>query len=372
MKILHTADLHLDSAFCGNGESYSHMRREHQREILKKIFDLAVSQRCDMILVAGDFFDTSYVTPETRELCLSLFESFAKPIVVCAGNHDPLVNGSFWRSNLPKNVYVFDSSSFSYFEFPQLGVAVGGYSFISSALGINPLETVPVRKKTWERLLLLCAHTDIDSPTSRYAPIMSSDIRRIGFDYAALGHVHNVPAVTDERIRYCGFAEGRSFDETGDGSVIIVETTDYGLTVTPHIVSEYKYLNEELDVSDMCTAEKIVQAVNNRLSEIDRNGKTHLRLELCGVITAESVPDLSEIERIKRDGICSLQLIDSTLCLPDKSFLEKDTSLKGEFYRSLRAELHSEDVSKRRIALRALRIGLAAIDGRDFTQGGTV
>ena len=104
----------------------------------------------------------------------------------------------------------------------------------------------------------------------------------------------------------------------------------------------------------------------------DKNGKIFLRLELCGVAVAESMPDLRELEGIERDGICSLQLIDSTLCLPDKSFLEKDTSLRGEFYRSLRSELYSEDISKRRLALNALRIGLAAIDGKDFTQGGTV
>ena len=372
MKILHTADLHMDSAFCGSGESYSHMRRERQREILKKIFRLAGSQNCDMMLIAGDFFDTSYVTPETKELCLSLFQGFEKPIIVSAGNHDPLVDGSFWKGALPKNVYVFETPSLSYFEFPHMGVAVGGYSFTSAALNSNPLEVAPVRQRTWERFIFLCAHADVDSPTSRYAPILSSDIRRLNFDYAALGHVHNTPDVTDAKIRYCGFAEGRSFDEIGDGGVLIVEASDDGISVTRHIISEYKYLYEELDVSDMCTAEQITDAINNRLSQIDRSGMTFLRLEICGVVTAESIPDLRALEGIERDGIRELQLIDSTLCLPDKSFLEKDTSLRGEFYRSLRSQLYSEDISLRRTALRALRIGLAAIDGRDFTQGGTV
>ena len=372
MKILHTADLHLDSAFCTSGETLAHARRERQREILKKIFDLAVSQSCDMILIAGDLLDTSYVTPETRRLCLSLFESFSKPIVVAAGNHDPLVDGSFWKSDLPKNVYVFDSASLSYFEFPDLCVAVGGYSFTSAALGTSPLENAPARQKTWEKLLLLCAHADLNSPTSRYAPVMSSDIHRLGFDYAALGHVHNIPAVTDEYIRYCGFAEGRSFDELGEGGVLIIEDTDGGITVTRHTVSEYEYLYEELDVSGACTPEEITEAIDRRLSKADKDGKVFLRLELCGAITSDTLPDLCELERVERAGICSLQLIDSTLSLPDKSFLEKDTSIRGEFYRSLRSELYSEDASQRRVALRALRIGLAAIDGKDFTQGGTV
>ena len=68
MKILHTADLHLDSAFCGGGETLSQSRRARQREVFKKIFELAVSENCDMVLIAGDLFDTSFVTPETRTL----------------------------------------------------------------------------------------------------------------------------------------------------------------------------------------------------------------------------------------------------------------------------------------------------------------
>ena len=367
MKILHTADLHLDSAFCGGGESYAQARRERQRQVLNKIFATASDRRCDMILIAGDFFDTSYVTPETKELCLSLFRQFGGPIVVSAGNHDPLIEGSFWRGDLPENVYVFDSSSLSYFEFKELGVAVGGYSFTSAAMTSAPLEREVARPRTWEKLILLCAHGDLESPTSRYAPIMSSDVRRLGFDYAALGHVHNLPEITDEHIRYCGFAEGRSYDEIGDGGVLIIDTGDGGIGIERVVVSEYRYLAEELDVSDKYTAEQISEAISKRLTEISGRGQAFVRLELCGVFSGDGEIDVKGFEGLKREGISELRITDSTLCLPDKAQLEKDTSLRGEFYRSLRQELYSEDVSRRRTALRALRIGLAAIDGRDFT-----
>ena len=372
MKILHTGDLHLDSAFCGGGESYAQMRRERQRQVLKKIFSVASDERCDMILIAGDFFDTSYVTPETKELCISLFRQFDGPVVVSAGNHDPLLQGSFWGGSLPENVRVFNSTALSYFEFKELGVAVGGYSFTSSAMTSSPLEREMARPRTWEKLLLLCAHADLDSPISRYAPVMSSDIRRLGFDYAALGHVHNPPCGDDERIRYCGFAEGRSFDEIGDGGVLIIELDENGMRTERVTVSEYRYVTEELDVSDMHTREQISEAVSRRLSEIADRGLTFVRLELCGIFSGDEDIDVSAIESLTTEGIADLQITDATLCLPDKAQLEKDTSLKGEFYRSLRQELYSEDASRRRLALRALRIGLSAIDGRDFTYGGNV
>ena len=91
MKFLHTADLHLDSAFCGDGVFGAEARRERQRELLKKIFRIAEDEACDMILIAGDMFDTSFVTPETRKLCLSLFEEFKKHfplfLILCAVVH---------------------------------------------------------------------------------------------------------------------------------------------------------------------------------------------------------------------------------------------------------------------------------------------
>ena len=372
MKILHTGDLHLDSAFSGSTESYSHTRRARQREVLKKIFHLAQTECCDMMLIAGDLFDTSFVTPETRELCLSLFREFEKPIVISTGNHDPYVNGSFWKSELPENVWVFCSPSLEYFDFPELGVAVGGYGFTSQALNFNPLENQQPRERTYEKLLLLCAHTDLDSPLSRYAPIMSSDIKRLGFDYAALGHKHNLPETQQQNIRYCGFAEGRSYDEKGEGGVVMISFTDGELEVSRRSVSEYKYVWEELDVSALSSAEEIADAVKGSVDKLCEKGISHLRLELCGIIPADLSLNLSELESIKNERVAELQIIDSTLALPDKDSLEKDSTLRGEFYRSLRPCLYSDDPRERRLSLRALRIGLAAIDGKSFTEGGAI
>ena len=50
MKFLHTADLHLDSAFCSSGALGAEQQRQRQRELLKKIFNLANKESCDIIL----------------------------------------------------------------------------------------------------------------------------------------------------------------------------------------------------------------------------------------------------------------------------------------------------------------------------------
>ena len=372
MKILHTADLHLDSAFSGGTHTNAEARREQQREVLRKIFRLAEDERCDLILIAGDIFDTSFVTPETRKLCKTLFSGFAKPVIIAPGNHDPFSDGSFWKGSLPENVCVFSSTALQYFEFPELSVTVGGYAFCAAALPKNPLEGQEPKPRQGEKYMLLCAHCDLDTPTSRYAPVTSFDIKRMGFDYAALGHVHNPDQGIDSNIRYSGFPEGRSFDERGDGAVVIISDETGELVAQRRVISERRYVTTQLFADGLSTADEVENAIAREIEKRTVEGVTNLRIELCGVLPDGALPELSVMEKKEWSGLSELEIVDSTLCLPDGEYLQRDTTLRGEFYRSLLGALYSEDTVERRTALRALRIGLAAIEGRNFTEGGNV
>jgi DNA repair exonuclease SbcCD nuclease subunit len=374
MRFLHTGDLHLDSAFGAHGALGAQECRRRQRALLKRIIDLAVSENCDMMLIAGDLFDTVYVSRETQQLCASLFSEFARPIIIAPGNHDPYTEGGFYSDrDLPENVYVFNSSELQYFDFPELGVSVAGYAFTSPSLLRSPLgETARAREDSGE-ILLLCAHADVNSPTSRYAPLTVGDIVRHGFDYAALGHVHNVTeeGFLNGTARYCGFPEGRAFDEIGDGGVYIVDIDgEHNVTVTRHKVSAHRYLWSEVSVDGISEKQELVGLIEKKLADMGADTNTSVRLEIVGVINTQTELDFSRLEKELSGELSSLELLDETLCLPDGEYLEKDVTLKGEFYRTLRSSLYSDDLGERALALKALKIGLAAIEGRDFTDKG--
>ncbi|MBQ9113126.1 MAG: DNA repair exonuclease [Clostridia bacterium] len=369
MKFLHTADLHLDSAFCGAGPLAADVRREAQRSLLKRIFACAQEEACDMILMAGDIFDTVFVTPETARLFIGLCRDFGAPIVISPGNHDPYADGGFWSSAaLPSNVFVFSAPELQIFDFPELEVSVAGYAFTSPALQKNPLTDAAINRDSTERHLLLCAHADIDVPMSRYAPATLGDITRHGFDYAALGHVHIARAFRND-VRYCGFPEGRGFDEEGDGQVLTVTLDGGACTVKEHVLSRIRYVRTEISADGAATAEDTLDMIKTEISKYS-DKPTHLRIELCGTLCEDALPDLAACERELGAGLASLEITSSVLALPDGAYLEKDVTLKGELYRTLRPKLLSDDLSERRIALRALRIGLAAIEGKSFTDGG--
>ena len=373
MRFLHTGDIHLDSAFCMSGATLADGARAHQRKIFEKIFSLAKQENCDMILICGDLFDTEFVSPATQSLCLSLFEDFGKPVIITPGNHDPYLDGGFFSSaKFSDNVYVFSSQELQFYDFEELDTTVAGFAFMSSAHVSNPLDQQVVPREKWKGNFILCAHTELNNPTSRYAPILEADIERWGFDYAALAHVHN-PGDFGNSIRYCSFPEGRSFDELGEGGVYIVDIEPgEEPVVTRHIVSEKKYERVQLSLDGCHTPEAISGLILDTVAQMRQDMPVNIRIDLEGTTEADIIPDLLAVEKqLSVDGQV-LEIYNSVLELPGGDFLEHDTTLRGEFYRTLRPQLLSEDTAKRRIALRALKIGLAAIDSKSFTDGGSV
>ena len=371
MRFLHTADLHLDSAFCKLGALDSDAQRKRQRELLQRIFNIAKNENCDMILIAGDLFDTPAATPESAALSRHLFDQWKKPIFISPGNHDALVAGGFYKTAaLPENVYLFTSEELQYFDVPELDVTVAGYAFVAPSLPRSPLSGEARLREESLKTLLLCAHTEIDTPTSRYAPITTAEITRHGFDYAALGHVHNPPVISD-RIRYCGFPEGRAFDEQGDGGVFIVDVDGYGnVEVTRKITSAQKFIRANISLDPSFDISEIKNAV---IREVRKHSlDTHLRIYLEGIISSDMRINTETLSDEFAASLASLEIIDETAALPDAAVLQKDPTLRGEFYRTLLPSLLSDDEQTRGKALLALRIGIAAIDGRRFSEGGAI
>ncbi|MBQ8850200.1 MAG: DNA repair exonuclease [Clostridia bacterium] len=374
MRFLHTGDLHLDSSFCASDTFTADARRDEQRRTFGRIFELARAEGCRMVLIAGDLFDSRYVTPETERYVTDVFAKANIPVVIAPGNHDPYVNGSFYKSGrLPENVYVFSSSELQRFDFPELSASVYGYAFTSSALTSSPLAGVSADGGGMN-IKLLCAHADLSAPISRYCPLTAGDISGLGITYAALGHIHNRDeddSAGGSVIRYCGFAEGRSFDELGDGGVYIVDCEPDGeVNYRRFAVSGERYDIRELDLSGCCEREEIVGKIKREAEDVSANKNTHLRLLLTGSVEAEELPDLSELARALTGGrLLSLDIRDMTVPVADISSLRADPSLRGELYRALYSGLVSDDPDTREKTALALQIGLAAIDGRRISGG---
>ena len=368
MRILHTGDLHLDSAFSSFAHKDAEQYRELGRELLQNIFDCAKHEECQMILIAGDLFDSKFVSNDTRALFVSLVKNAGMPIVIAPGNHDPYSENSFYsiiQKEALENLYIFSSPELQIFDFDELRVQVYGYAFTSPILNESPLLEAPLPENNGY-LKLLCAHADMSSPLSRYAPINMTELSRFDFAYTALGHVHNPDDKEDAegRVRYCGFAEGRSFDEIGEGGVYIVDVDEFSCDVKRIVLSSRAFYIDELNVSvDSDIKEKIYAYLK---AEGYPSG-TYLRLMLTGTADRQAVKEVKALtdEIRKTFQLEYLEIEDSTIPIYDGEYLEKDVTVRGEVYRMLLPSLTSPDAEVRRKAMLALKIALSAIDGNN-------
>jgi len=86
MKILHTADWHLGKRL------QDFQRLQEQRDVLAEIVQVANREDVDLILVAGDLFDTFNPDPKAEDLLYSTLKELTangrRTVVAIAGNHD--------------------------------------------------------------------------------------------------------------------------------------------------------------------------------------------------------------------------------------------------------------------------------------------
>lgn len=220
LKLLHTADWHLDSPFGGFSEEQRQSLRRIQRQIPGKIAALARREHCDLLLIAGDVFDGT-PTRETLDCLKRALEEAAMPVFIAPGNHDFVAPGSPWLEEIwPENVYIFTSSLES-IAIPKLNLRVYGAGYDSmDCPGL--LEGFHVRGEEAHQVMVL--HGDPTQKTSPYCPITAPQVRSSGLSYLALGHIHKAGTfhAGDTVCAWPGCPMGRGWDETGDKGVCLV------------------------------------------------------------------------------------------------------------------------------------------------------
>ncbi len=366
LRLLHMGDLHLGSPFSAFSPRAAATRRARQLEALEGLLAAARARGVQLLLFAGDCFDSVSPDPDIVRRFFDLLASACVPVVIAPGNHDYYRAGGFWdAAALPSNVCLFRGSDTAYFSLPALDVTVYGYAFTAET---HEAPLLPRRHELPDTgIQILLAHADL-SPLSPYAPLSAEALAASGFAYAALGHVHR-PAPPrrfgDTVAAYSGFFAGRGFDECGKGHVNLVEIDGTRATVTPLETDADCFRICSVDCTGDGTGEAVRTRVADFLREASFSPETALRVVLCGEVGSLCVPDSVAIARL---GVqyALFEVRDETLPLYDKALLEKDPTLRGAFYRAMQRRLASDDATTRAVAAEAMRIGLAALSGREL------
>ena len=372
-KIIHTADVHLDAPFSLMNVQKAQMRKNELRETFASVILLAKSEKADLVLIAGDLFDSGFVTKETMELLVSLFSSAPEcKFVIAPGNHDYIwENSPYIKEGFPENVYIFKRERVSRFTFPEIGVDVYGYAFASDEYSENPLAGKFVLDRS--RVNILLAHADVGGH-SKYCPLSVSDIGKSGFDYIALGHIHQggkINTAGNTYYAYSGCPEGRSFDECGTKGVIVADLSKNLGKLTASFANKRtgkrRFEKMSVDITGVASQDALADCVKSAIVKEGYGSDVLLRVRLTGSISPETVirPEKLEADAL---GVFYLEVEDASAPLLDYEELKNDISIRGAFFRELLPLLESENEEERRTAADALRYGLAALDGNDVVD----
>jgi DNA repair protein SbcD/Mre11 len=229
---VHAADLHIDSPLdalgCKDAVVAERFARAGRRAVEALVTE-TIASKAAFLLISGDIFDGDWRDVTTglffvRELGRLEREGIATFIV--RGNHDfdhPMAK----KLPYPASVRVFAAGKAQTLELPQQRVALHGRSFNARLVGPEFLHSYPARREGWLNIGLL--HTALDGARGHesYAPCSVEDLKRFGYDYWALGHVHAAEEVSrDPYIVYPGNIQGRSVRETGPKGAMRVTVED--------------------------------------------------------------------------------------------------------------------------------------------------
>ena len=221
LKILHSADWHLDSPFRSFSPTQRAYLKAEQGKVPFKVAEICRREECDLMLLSGDLFDGT-CSKNTVEAVKAALESCGVPIFISPGNHDFCAPHSPWLTETwPENVHVFTGGMTSV-VIPELDCRVYGAGYQSMDC---PGLLEHFRAEGRETYCLCVLHGDPVQLQSPYCPVTAAQVRDSGLDYLALGHIHKGGSFRSGST-YCawpGSPMGRGMDETGEKGVLVAE-----------------------------------------------------------------------------------------------------------------------------------------------------
>jgi DNA repair exonuclease SbcCD nuclease subunit len=346
--------------FPGLGEK-GRDHREQLKRTFARIIDRALADRVDLVLVAGDLFDSYHQSESTlgfvREQFLRLREGGIR-VALLAGNHDPLGEASVWtRARFEvgcDNVTLFGPEP-QIMVYPDLDLTVIGQSVGPD--GPQPLGAWPRERST--RFAVGLAHgSAYREGIVEAGTIHPADIRRLGLDYLALGDWHSAQSVTGPPTPawYAGAPEFLAMDQEG-GGVLLVHLPDPGRAeVRLERIGRRRYRRLEFDITGL-DAERVRARV---MAEADP--EVVLDVVLTGTAAPANLIDARELEEAIQEACFRARVRNQSAMWLDDAALEAfpERTLVGRYIRLMR-EKAADAPEERSILEEALQVGVAMV-----------
>ncbi|MDO4800274.1 MAG: DNA repair exonuclease [Bacillota bacterium] len=301
MKLLHLSDCHFSVGFANKSREVRRALRESIRDSFRQAIDYTLLHELDLILIAGDLFDTNDVKSADGDFVLSQLRRATEAgiyVVYAAGNHDdrgveaivPEIRG------LERFLLFSDgrvrSESITLRSGETVTLVGNGYSY-------EPVSAASYPRRG-DGIHIGIAHMSIDTvsapPTKvKYNANSLDSLRSLRYDYFALGHIHKRQMLTD-RIAYSGSLQGLHINETGPKGGYLVELKSGGREIADIRITEVNFNGivfeqSRIDLTGMESLRELRSAI-----------KTHLRTLRAGYVRLQAGGTTALYSTLYRDG----------------------------------------------------------------------
>jgi len=257
-RFLHAADIHLDSPLRGlaryEGAPVDEIRAAPRRAF-ENLIQFAIDEEVAFLLLAGDLYDGDWKDYNTGLFFVGQMrrlEQAGISVHLVSGNHDA-VSQITKRLTLPENVTHYSDARPQTVELPELGVAIHGQSFKGRSVTLDLAADYPAGEPG--RLDIGLLHTSLDGRPGHddYAPTSVGVLASKGYDYWALGHVHQREVVSEDPwIVFPGNLQGRHARETGEKGATLITVSDGEILRVEHrCLDVVRWERIEIDLSSL-------------------------------------------------------------------------------------------------------------------------
>ena len=275
MKFIHTADIHLDSPLSGLAaykDAPADLLRTVTRDAFTRLVDAAIEEAVDFMVIAGDLYDGSWKDYNTGHFFCREMGRLNKagiPVYLLFGNHDA-DSEMTKKLTLPPNVHQFETRKANTFLVDALKVALHGRSYKEAATVENLAISYPAPVAGWLNIGVL--HTALEgyAAHANYAPCSLAELTARGYDYWALGHVHEHAILQkDPWVVFPGNLQGRHIREAGARGAIMVTADESGIqSVERLLVDVLRWHVVEVDASEASTLQDVVRLVGRAFEKL--------------------------------------------------------------------------------------------------------
>ncbi len=402
MKLIHCADLHLDSKLHTHlDKERAKRRRDELLHNFERLAQYAAENDVEALLIAGDLFDRDNVSALARNTVLSVIEAHPQiRFYYLRGNHDIgdcLGEAASGADAALPNLFLFGNRWKTYQEGKEGRIAITGMELTreNSAGALVSLRTDPdcfniVMLHGQESAGRSGAASEKDAgvfsgissvPGSRqgrsgkksgtaagYAGVISlSALRGRGIDYLALGHIHAYKkAALDSRGIYCypGCLEGRGFDECGPHGFVLLDIDERSGAMEHRFIpfAQRNLYEVQTDVTGCLTTAQMKDLVEYTVRAAGCGKKDMVSVTLCGELDVDCEKDIGYLRMSLEQAFFFARLRDAAVLRIRAEDYLYDESLRGEFVRLVMEDpdISSED----RTAV--IRWGFRAMDGEEL------